>query len=84
MATVKDIDIQKNWKVIDGENYNLIEFSINELDKPYYWATSLQVKADTTEKEIRELVEECAKEITSEEIKEYREFLEDGEKWGWD
>lgn len=84
MATVKNIDIQENWKVINGENYNLIKFSINELNKPYYWTTSFEVKADTSEERVRELVEECAKQITTEEIKEYREFLEDGEKWGWD
>ena len=37
-----------------------------------------------TAEEIRESVEEYAKTITDKDIKDYRYFLECGEKWGWD
>lgn len=101
MATIKDIKITRNWgkrptgnsyityevyvDVEKGEAYDLVQFSINELGKPYYWRTSIGVKCGMSEKQINEVVEEYAREhITEQDIKDYKEFLEDGERWGWD
>lgn len=99
MATIKNIMINRNWGkrptgnavycgmawgVEKGEPYDLVQFSINELDKPYFWNTSLCFPCGTSEEEIKESVEEYAKGITDKEIQDYRRFLDDGERWGWD
>lgn len=99
MATIKDIKIHRNWGkrptgndiycgmvwgVEKGEPYDLVRFSINELDKSYFWYISLCFPCETSEEEIRESVEEYAKGITDKEIQDYCRFLEDGERWGWD
>lgn len=98
MATVKDIEIRRGWglknsrvcnmawdtELEEGDWYDLVNFSINELGRPYFWNVSLGVKCDTSEEEIREAVEAYAKTITDTDIKEYLDFLADGEKWGWD
>jgi hypothetical protein len=101
MATIKDYRISRDWgerptgnceisnevywNVEKGQQYDLVQFSINELDKEYYWITSVGVPVGTSEKVVKEIIEEYAKEYIDEEsIKSYRSFLEDGEKWGWD
>lgn len=100
MATIKDIKIYRNcgkrptgnceivnmgWVDVEkGDEYDLVQISINELDKPYYWKIRFGFKCGTSEEEIRESLEEYAKEITDKEIQYYRSFLEDGERWGWD
>lgn len=100
MATIEDIKIYRNWEkrptgnyeianmgwvdVEKGDEFDLVQISINELNKPYYWKISFGFKCGTGEEEIREYVEEYAKEITDKEIQDYRRFLEDGERWGWD
>lgn len=100
MATIKDIKITRNWgkrptgsryicnevyvEVDKGDPYDLVQFSINELEKSYYWHTSIGVKCGTSEDEIKEIVEEYAREhISKQDIKDYTRFLEDGERWGW-
>ena len=99
MATIKKIKISRNWGkrptdnaiycgmawgVEKGEPYDLVQFSIHELNKPYFWNMSLCVKCGTSEEEINKLVEEYAETITDKDIAEYIDFLEQGEKWGWD
>lgn len=101
MATIKDIKISRNWgkrptgncsiayqayaNVEQGEEYDLVQFSINELDKPYFWRSSIGVPCGTSEEDIKKIVEEYARDyITEQDIKDYRDFLESGEKWGWD
>lgn len=100
MATIKNISISREWGtrptdnavycgmawgVEKGEKYDLVQFSINELDKPYFWNTSLCFPCGSSEEEIRqECIEYAQKYITEKDIQDYRRFLEDGEKWGWD
>lgn len=100
MATIKEVRISREWgtrptgnyeianmawaDVKKGDKYDLVKISINELGKPYYWQISFGFKCGTSEEEIRESVEEYAKGITDKEIQDYRRFLEDGERWGWD
>ena len=98
MATIKNIKIHRNWGkrptdnaiycgmvwgVEKGEPYDLVQFSINELGKPYFWNISFCSPCGMSEEEIRGNVEEYAKTITDKDIKGYRDFLEYGEKWGW-
>ena len=99
MATIKEIKISRNcgkrptdnliycgynWRIEKGEPYDLVQFSINELKKPYYWNESLCVRCGTSEDEIEKLAEEYASEITDGEIKLFKEFLEFGEEYGFD
>lgn len=100
MATIKDIKIHRNWGkrptdnvvyvgmawgVEKGEPYDLVQFSINELDKFYFWNTSLCFPCGMSEEEIKkECVNYAQQNITEKDIKDYRYFLECGEKWGWD
>ena len=99
MATVKKIYISRNygkrptdnaiyggcnWCVEKGQQYDLVQFSINELQKPYFWRIALCIECGTSEEKINELVRYYAETITDEEMHNYQSFLEDGEKWGWD
>lgn len=100
MATIKSISRSKNWGVrptnniiLDGhiwlvekgQPYDLVQFSINELDKSYFWNEHLCVPCDWKEDVVERVVKRYAEdEITEKGIKAYRQFLEDGEKWGWD
>lgn len=100
MATIKDIQISRErgtrpnnnaiycgmaWGVEKGEKYDLVQFSINELNKPYFWNTSLCFPCGMSEEEIRQECIKFAKEYISEkDVQDYRNFLEDGERWGWD
>lgn len=74
--------IYKNVKF--DECYDLVQFSIVELNKPYYWAKAFGFKLNTNESKIRKVVKEYCNNITDTMIKEYKKFLEDGEKYEWD
>ena len=67
-----------------GQEYDLVKFSINELNKPYFWNETLCVPTGTSEDVAMKLASEFAANITEQSIKEYQNFLNDGEKWGWD
>ena len=100
MVTIKNIKINRNWgirptdnviccgmawAVKKGEPYDLVQFSINELNKPYFWETSLCLPCGQSEEEIRQDCEDYINTyITDEDVNRYRKFLESGEKWGWD
>ena len=100
MATIKSISRSKNWGVRPtnniilaghiwlvekGQPYDLVQFSINELDKPYFWKEHLCVPCDWEEGVVERVIKRYAEnEITEKDINNYRQFLEDGEKWGWD
>lgn len=100
MATIKSISRSRNWGVRPtnniilaghiwlvekGQPYDLVQFSINELDKSYFWNEHLCVPCDWEEDVVERVVKGYAEdEITEKDIKAYRQFLEDGEKWGWD
>lgn len=98
MATLKEIKINRKWGVRPNNNtiyigsqwgiekdepYDLVQFSINELNKPYFWNESLCLKCDLTEEQIKNEVEEYIGGITENDIKDYKSFLECGEKYGW-
>lgn len=100
MITIKNIKISRNWgtrptdnaiycgmawAVKKGEPYDLVQFSINELNKPYFWRDSLALPCGQSEEEIRQDCEDYIKQyIEDKDIAEYKKFLEYGEKWGWD
>lgn len=99
MATVKSINIVRNeftrkrqdngvcnmcWFVNEGEPYDVVNFSINELDKSYFWNVTLCVPCGLSEDEINSKVKEYAETITEKQIADYRNFLEMGEIYGWD
>ena len=100
MATIKDIKRTKNrgirptnnvilaghiWLVEKGQPYDLVQFSINELNKPYLWRECICVPCDWEDETIERVVRGYAEdEITEKDIKDYVWFLECGEKWGWD
>lgn len=99
MATVKKINITRNWNtrpndnaihfggiyknVEKGEPYDLVQFSINEISG-YYWHSCLCVPCGTSEDEVKGMVEEFVKSITDKQIREYKEFIDFGNKYGWD
>ena len=56
MGTITEINIERNygvrptdnaiyegmaWGVEKGEPYDLVQFSLKEIDKPYFWRTTL-------------------------------------------
>ena len=100
MATIKEIEITRNWGerpqgncdivgnvyfgVAKGEPYDLVRFKINELDKDYSWFDSLCVACGTSEALCNDIASLYAKTLTQKDIKDYRQFLIDGERWGWD
>lgn len=98
MATLKDIKINRNWGVRPNNNviyvggewrikkgmaYDLVRFSINELNKVYYWKDCLCLRCGLTERQIENEVKEYVKNITEKDISDYKHFLEYGEKYGW-
>lgn len=100
MATIKKIRINRNWStrptdngiyvgdvwfVEKGEPYDLIQFSINELDMGYFWHTSLCVPCGISDEDALKMAEEYAKDnISQKSIDSYKHFLEYGQKYGWD
>lgn len=71
------------WYVGKGEPYDLIKFSIEEIDN-YYWEVSLAVPCGTRSDTAKYLCERYISSISDADIEAYKGFLEDGEKWGWD
>ena len=72
------------WGVAKGEPYDLVQFGIEDIEG-YYWNKCLCFPVGMPEDEIKQEVEEYAKNnISDEEIAHYKWFLECGEKWGWD
>lgn len=99
MATLKKINIYRNWgirpdgnviiagniyyNVEKGEPYDLVQFSINEITG-YFWNESICVPLNTSDDDIKKIVEEYITTITDDDIKDYQRFLDDGNKYGWD
>lgn len=99
MATLKEARINEKWakrpknneiiagnvyfNVAEDEEYDLIKFSINEIEG-YYWWESLCFPSGTPIKEINKQTEEYVKNISQEKVNEYKRFLEDGMRYGWD
>ena len=97
MATLKKINIirnfstrknntlgivwQKNLK--ENEEYDLIQIGLEEIPH-YYWKYSIGMKCGYSEEEIKNDIQEYIDTITDEEIANYKRFLANGEKWGWD
>lgn len=71
------------WYVEKGQEYDLIKISIKEIDR-YYWEVSLAVPCTTSDNTVEYMCKEYVKSISEQDIREYKGFLEDGEKWGWD
>lgn len=73
------------WLVEKGEEFDLVQFTIKELKKSYYWREHLCVPCNWTDDEVEKAVREYVKNyISDKEIKDFTWFLEMGEKWGWD
>ena len=99
MATLKEINIYRNWgirpdgneiiagniycDVEKGKPYDLVQFSINEING-YYWNETICVPLNTSDEDIKKIVEEYITTITDDDIKDYQRFLDDGNKYGWD
>ena len=97
MATLKKINIIRNfstrknntlgmvWEknLKENEEYDLIQIGLEEIPH-YYWKYSIGMKCGYSEEEIKNDIQEYIDTITDEEIKSYKRFLADGEKWGWD
>lgn len=100
MATIKDIKISRKWstrptgngnypemvwRIEKGKEYDLVSFSINELNKPYCWYERLCLPCGMSEEKIKQIVERYAKDqINEQAIEDYARFLKNGERWGWD
>lgn len=97
MATLKEFEIRRNagkkdkgildrvWdiRLEEGEWYDLVQIAINEIDG-YFWRVSIGVKCGTTEEKIKDFIDEYIKRITDEDIQAYKNFIKEGEEWGWD
>lgn len=98
MATLKKVSISRNWGVRPNDNgiylgnnwmvekgqpYDLVQFSINEING-YYWEEALCVPIGITEEDAKQLCEEAVSYITDKAIKDYKWFLDMGNKYGWD
>lgn len=97
MATLKKINILRNWgrrnnsrmnmvwqkDLKENEEYDLIQIGLEEIPR-YYWKYSIGMKCGYSEEKIKNDIQEYIDTITDEEIKSYKRFLAYGEKWGWD
>ena len=81
--SINGISVGYIWEVEEGETYDMVSFSIKEIDR-YFWHEVLCLKAGMSEEEIRSKVEYYVGLITEEDINEYKSFLKQGEKYGWD
>ena len=97
MITIKKINILKNWGTRTGrenskvfynvsvtEKYDLVQFVIAELGYDIYWCVSLGVPLDTPEEEINKYVNKYCKTLPKVDIYNYKKFIDDGDKCGWD
>lgn len=95
MATLKEYKIFRNFGtcyddfhklcfVKKGEKYDLVQFSLKEMgDRRYFWREHIEVAPQTSEDEVLKIIEDYIKTITKEEIEGYKNFLDWGEKHGW-
>lgn len=97
MITIKKIDISRDWGTRSGrennkvfynvsvaEKYDLVKFIISELGLDVYWCVYVCVPLNTPEEEVNKYVEKYCKTLTMQDIKEYKKFINDGDKYGWD
>lgn len=97
MITIKKIDIFRNWGTRSGrecsslfydvavtEKYDLVKFIINELGYDIYWCVYICVPLDTSEEEINKYVEKYCKTLKKSDVMDYKKFIDDGDKYGWD
>lgn len=96
MATLKKINIIRNfstrkntklgmvWEknLKENEEYDLINISLEEIPH-YYWKYSIGMKCGYSEEQIKNDIQEYIDTITDEEIANYKKFLANGEKYGW-
>lgn len=96
MATLKKINIIRNfstrknntlgmvWEknLKENEEYDLINISLEEIPD-YYWKYSIGMKCGYSEEQIKNDIQEYIDTITDEEIANYKKFLANGEKYGW-
>ena len=97
MATLKKINVIRNfstrknntlgmvWEknLKENEEYDLINISLEEIPH-YYWKYSIGMKCGYSEEQIKNDIQEYIDTITDEEIANYKKFLANGEKYGWD
>ena len=97
MNDIKNIRIKRNfgvrnakydnlgdiWYVKDGEPYDLVQFSIKEMEG-FMWRDALCLPCGLSETEIREYVNDVSATITKSQIEEYKDFIEFGKTFGWD
>lgn len=95
--TIKKINILRNWGTRNGrecdkvfhdvpvaEKYDLVQFVINELGLDIYWCVSIGVPLNTSEEDATKYVEKYIKTIKKSDIADYKRFINDGDKYGWD
>lgn len=98
MFTIKKIDIERNygirqegyssnenivWCVKKGESYALVRFVFNEVPTHYYW-TSVAMDNRLTDEQIEKEVRESICTIPEESLRWFKNFIESGNKFGWD
>lgn len=98
MATLDRIERNKNWAsrptdnsisegtiwcVEKGEEYDLVQFTIKEIDG-YYWNQAVAFPVDADDNFIAEEIKGYCESIPEYAVKEYRSFLDFGNKYGWD
>lgn len=97
MITIKKVNILKNWGTRIGresnkrfynvsvtEKYDLVQFVIAELNLDVYWHTSIGVPLNTSEEEINNYINKYIKGITKSDINNYRDFINEINKYGAD
>ena len=98
MATLKHYSRNFNWgirqenvndghiyiNVKPGENYDLVNFTINEFPYNIIWPLDLCVPSDFSEKELEKLIKEHLEKITEKDIKDFKKFIDEGDQYGWD
>lgn len=76
-------DMSNVWYVEEGERYDLVRFTIKEING-YYWNEGIAVPCGTDEEEINQLVEDFIKDISAIDVADFKRFIEFGNEWGWD
>lgn len=72
------------WKIEPGQEYDMVHFTLKEINKPYPWKETVCVPANLPEEEVVKICQDVVKTITDEDIESYVQFLEYQEKFGWD
>ena len=98
MATIKSFCVTRNagkkdkflgnvaWdtSLKEGDEYDCVQFTINELSKPYFWRERLGLRCGLSESEIRKVCDDIAATITPKQIKNYEAFIKMGEETNWE